>query len=342
MMTSSSLLALFSAATLVALSTASFVATDITVTGKTATELAQVLKADGDVVTLSNARLSGSHVQFGTFTGGQEAIQVESGVILGSGHIAHIDNSNDHAADNGVGGSGDSDLTKLTGTESFDAAALEFEFVPKHDRVSITYVFGSEEYDGLTEGPTVYEDAMAILVNGVNCAKTGDQQDVNVNTVNTMVNSDLFMDNSDGSIAIELHGFTVPMTCLAAVKPNEVNTIKIVVADGFEAGYDTALLLQAKSFGVPPGQPCKKHEPHGKCLRHIVGADFRHPACLVDNCKAGYALDEAGTECCDIHYIQGYRKCEGSNDAMALGNRVCCDPHTVISVRPNGRNNCFA
>src|SRR5688500_1389285 len=77
---------------------------------------------------------------------------MDSGLVLTTGSVLSTEQSphgpNDSGSDgidNGAGG--DPDLNVLGGmTGSFNAAILEFDFIPTSDTVTFDFAFGSEEY----------------------------------------------------------------------------------------------------------------------------------------------------------------------------------------------------
>lgn len=213
----------------------------------------------GQGITISNVRYTGADVAAGVFDGGSGIIGFESGIILSSGDIRNVIGPNvlDNAGvDNQT--SGDSDLTKLSGFPTHDAAVLEFDFVPQTSNIVFNYVFASDEYNEFVH--TDYNDVFAFYVNGVNCAQiNGDP--VSINTVNNgnpfntpptdnaqyYINND--RDDGGGDINTEMDGLTIVLTCEASVKANQTNTVKLAIADASDHIYDANVFLKEGSFG---------------------------------------------------------------------------------------------
>ncbi len=163
---------------------------------------------------------------------------------MSSGNVASVVGPNTFDDMTTVNGTlGDSDLTALSGASTFDAAILEFDFVPNADKVFFQYVFGSEEYNEFVN--TQFNDVFAFFVNGVNCATvpslTGPEP-VAINTINngnpfgTPPNShpELYINNdvaSGSPFNTELDGLTHVLTCDASVVTGETNHIKLAIAD---------------------------------------------------------------------------------------------------------------
>jgi len=234
---------------------ASVSAAPLVTTEQTGSNLANSLVGAG--VTIANATFVGKPAQGGSFTGGSDVVGFESGIILGSGNIADVVGPNDssstatyHFTD------GDTDLTALSGSPTFDAAVLEFDFVPNADKVFFQYVFSSEEYNEYVGSQ--YNDVFAFYINGVNCATVGDPAvAVTINTINTGANAPLFINNELGVIATDMDGLTVVLTCSADVLPNVTNHIKLAIADAGDYDYDSNVFIKAGSFSTtPPPDTC--------------------------------------------------------------------------------------
>lgn len=228
-------------------------------TTKTASDLVRTLT--GTSLPVSGVAFTGSPLGAGTFSGFGPAIGIDQGVVLSTGPVAGDQSSilgtgtyEDASTD--LGTPGDPDIAALVGDDAtYDAASLEFDFVPAGDTLTLRYVFGSDEYPSWAGAS--FGDGVAILVNGTNCAvvDTGaGPAPVTVGTINPAANSSLYRANgSAGEVPpydTQLNGFTVPLTCTASVRPGATNHIKLVIADVGDAGYDSAVLLEANSFAI--------------------------------------------------------------------------------------------
>ena len=248
---------------------------DQTDPGITPTTLAQSLAGTG--VTISNVTYSGSMRAAGRFTGGTTIIGFDSGIVLSTGNAQTVagdppcsrgvEGPNNCYEVNGPDGTsnstdfglpGDPDLTALSGFPTFDAAILEFDFVPEFSTVQFQYVFSSEEYSDFAN--TNYNDVFAFFVNGINCALVpGTNEPVSVNTINngnsvggdpTPHHPELFRDNVRPNVTIntQMDGLTVVLTCTANVTPGVPNHMKLAIADASDAIYDSAVFLKAASL----------------------------------------------------------------------------------------------
>ena len=166
----------------------------------------------------------------------------------------------------------DADLAAtIDNQDIYDACFVEFDFkctgegyVPQ---VSFKYMFGSEEYYEYVD--SAYNDAFALLLNGVNIAKLPSSESnsdvVSINNVNYHLNRQYFHGNDPGTgdkkdpvhndlgkiyPQIEPDGFTVILTAQGVPyqNPEQTNTIKIVVADVGDGILDSWVLLQSGTF----------------------------------------------------------------------------------------------
>ena len=77
----------------------------------------------------------------------------------------------------------DLDLNTISGFTTYDAAVLEFDFVPSGSAVTFQYVFASEEYSEYANAG--FNDVFGFFVNGVNRAVLPDGVTaLSINTVN--------------------------------------------------------------------------------------------------------------------------------------------------------------
>ncbi len=229
--------------------------------GLTPEDLVNTLLGGG--VAVSGVSYSGVNIAAGTFSGGTGIIGFEDGIILSTGNIADVVGPNtDDATTTDNGMPGDADLnTLIPGYTTFDAAVLEFDFVPTSDVVTFEYVFGSEEYNEWVFSS--FNNVFGFFVNGVNVALIpGTSTPVSINNVNGgnpygtgAVNPGYFrnndLDDGGGLINTELDGLTVVLTVTANVNAGETNHIKLAVADAGDAVLDSDVFIKAASFTAP-------------------------------------------------------------------------------------------
>ena len=217
-------------------------------------QLAQQLAGPG--VTVSNVTFTGANVAGGSFTGGlADGLGIDSGVMLSSGDIANGIGPNDQ---DGAGTCserpGDPDLDAILQMQgaTFDAAVLEFDFVPASPNVSFRYVFASEEYN---EFVGKINDIFAFFIDGQNVALIpGTSTPVAINTVNLNSNSSFYRNNDPSDLGTptpfgtQFDGFTTVLTAQRTLTANTTHHIKLVIADQADCILDSAVFLQTGSF----------------------------------------------------------------------------------------------
>ncbi|MBW8004116.1 MAG: hypothetical protein FVQ80_19365, partial [Planctomycetes bacterium] len=122
----------------------------------------------GPGVIATNITFSGNALQRGTFNATGTNFPIDSGVILSSGDINVAIGPNISTGATlplgGFNGPGDPDLTTLAGQTTFDAAVLEFDFIPIGDTIRFNYIFGSDEYPEYV--CSNFNDAFGFFISG--------------------------------------------------------------------------------------------------------------------------------------------------------------------------------
>lgn len=241
-----------------------------------ATPLLAVDTLLGSGVTASGITFSGAANYCGTFNGTFSNIGFTSGAMLTTGDINVAPGPN-VAAGSTLGGTGaictDPELNAISSTTLFDAAILEFDFIPTSDTVKFRYVFASEEYPEFV--CSNFNDVFGFFISGPNPAG-GSYTNQNIaiipgsgglpvaiNTVNpgvagsfgtaggctSLAYSSLYVDNeTPPGATVEYDGFTVPLTAIAAVNCGQTYHIKLAIADAGDGAWDSGVFLEAGSF----------------------------------------------------------------------------------------------
>jgi len=234
---------------------------------KTAEELVEELLGDGFVYddNVWGATLIGTGIANGFFDGTNCNIGMQSGIIFSSGASEGAEspfslNSTSPSSGSNGGGS-DADLTAIiNGTGTNDASGIIFNFRPESDTVKFQYVFGSEEYPEYNNGP--FNDVFAFFLSGPNPSGgnynkenialiPGTSTAITIETVNSDVNSEYYIDNQGGfgaPLSVEYDGFTTVLTAWALVTPCEDYEIKIAIADAQDKAWDSGVFLKSNSF----------------------------------------------------------------------------------------------
>ncbi len=222
-------------------------------TGVDATQMAEAMF--GESIEIISATYSGDPQSGGIYSNALElapgVAPSDTGVILSTGRASDFTNASGQAnqstqrTTNTSGANGDPDLNSVAGTQTFDAAIFEAEFVPEGSVLTMQITFSSEEY--LEYVGSGFNDAVGVWVNGQKAELTVGNGDISINNINPGSNSDLYVDNANDEFNTEMDGFTVTLTLKAPVIPGQINTIKIGIADGGDASYDSNLLIAADS-----------------------------------------------------------------------------------------------
>ncbi len=230
--------------------------------GTTAAQLASTLVGPG--VTVDSAAFTGDASAAGLFDDPAASVGLSRGVILSSGQVHDAIGPNEETGTGvDLGQPGDSDLDGLLsgGLVTEDAASLLVDFTPTNPQLAINYVFASEEYEEYVGSR--YNDVFAFYVNGTNCALTpGTVNPIAVNTVNPSSNPLFYIPNLDGAYDTEFDGFTVVLTCRAAVNPGVPNTLRLVIADTSDGILDSGVFLQASGVSSNPVGPLQPITPN--------------------------------------------------------------------------------
>lgn len=217
----------------------------------------------GPGVIASNIVYTGAPDAIGFFSGGMTGttpLGIDSGVVMTTGTVLNNgmgpqgpNNSTGAGTDNGQ--PGDAYLTSIAGANTFNAAILEFDFIPMSDSVKFRYVFGTEEYMEYVSGG--FADVFAFVLSGVSVplAPTNialipsTSTPVTALNVNANTNPQFYVDNENppGTCA-QYDGFTVVLTAQYPVQCGETYHIRLAIADALDGIVDAGVFLEAGSF----------------------------------------------------------------------------------------------
>ena len=152
----------------------------------------------------------------------------------------------------------------IQGTQTYNAATLEFDFIPYADTVRFKYVFGSEEYPEFAPpNNSTYNDVFGFFISGPGI--TGLQNIaqlpngggvVSINNVNAITNSLYYNANGDGTMApyntspnyIQYDGFTDVLEAVSAVQCGQTYHLILAIADVGDGSWDSGIFLEANSL----------------------------------------------------------------------------------------------
>jgi hypothetical protein len=210
----------------------------------------------GGGVVFKNASFIGCSEENHTaiFTGG--ILGFKSGVILSSGYISRLMGGTNTTGS--CRGQGYAPLDKLvtggaTGQrqKTTDAAVLEIEFdcsaSSDYYEVTLDYIFGSHEYEGLSENETSeFNDVAGIFLNGLephdNMA-TIQGLPVSVNSVR----GSYFVNNTESARLPAVHGYSIPLKAVGRTT-TKTNVIRIAIADFQDNTFSSYLFLNQSSL----------------------------------------------------------------------------------------------
>ena len=223
----------------------------------------------GSGVTATNITYSGNAnaiAQF--FATASTNLGIPSGVYLSTGH-ASTSNANGPQGPNNSGstgtdwsGPGDALLNGISGVNTFDAAILEFDFIPTGDSIKFRYCFGSEEYPEYVNAGV--NDAFAFFLSGPDPAGgnyvnknvallPGTSTAVSIDNVNAGLNASYYRSNTGSPINCEFDGLTTVLYALEKIVCGQTYHIKIAIADGGDGVWDSGVFLEGGSFSsLPP------------------------------------------------------------------------------------------
>lgn len=233
----------------------------------------------GSGVAVSGINFTGSLNAIGSFNGSATNLGLDNGIILTTGTVLNTsgifggqqgpfgpNDTGSAGVDNDQPGYGP--LTTLAGTDTYNAAVLEFDFVPQSDTIRFRYVFGSDEYPEFVNSE--YNDVFAFYISGPGFAGTynmaqipGGGGPVSINNINNGTsntgpcqNCAYYNNNGTGSNSpfqdsefyIQYDGFTTVMEAVAPVQCGETYHLKIAIADAGDGAYDSGIFLEANSL----------------------------------------------------------------------------------------------
>lgn len=217
----------------------------------------------GPGVIASNITYTGDANAIGEFFNGltgTNPLGIDSGVVMTTGTVLNNGSgpqgpnaSTGAGTDNGQ--PGDPYLDGVAGATTYNAAILEFDFIPMADSVKFRYVFGTDEYMEYVSGG--FADVFAFVLSGVTVTLAptnialipSTTTPVTALNVNANVNPQYYVDNENppGTCA-QYDGFTTVLTAMYPVQCGETYHIKLAIADALDGIVDAGVFLEAGSF----------------------------------------------------------------------------------------------
>ena len=218
---------------------------------------------------ISNVTISSSQ-SVAYFNQNGSIFPIKEGVLIRSGIATHTQGTyTGNNLDTQVNNNSDSDLQQISNNSGqvaqiTDVAFLEFNFIPPSTNFNFNFLFSSNEYGEwqcgfsdvfafiLTDLTTGEKINLAVVPTSGNPISVKEIRDNQYNTSCSSVNPQLFgtynVGNSTSS-SINMRGHTVVMNASATIKPNNPYSIKLVIGDYNDSKYDSAVFIEAGSFG---------------------------------------------------------------------------------------------
>ena len=210
----------------------------------------------GDGVLVIDASYRGDDRSSGIYTGGNatsgNVVPSDTGVILSTGRAQDFTNSsgnanqNSNTSTNTRGINNDADFNAVAGRSTYDASYMDVDFIPDSDTMSIQFVFASDEYPEYIN--SIYNDVFAVWINGAYVNATPGDGRTSVTNVNEVNTENLYVSNTASEANTEMDGFTVTMTLTIPVLQNQLNSIRIGIADASDSVYDSNVLIAGDSI----------------------------------------------------------------------------------------------
>ncbi len=145
-------------------------------------------------------------------------------------------------------------LNTVNDRNTFDATTFEFDVKVQGDSLSFDFTFASEEYEEwvgssfndvfgfFITGPGGFNDVNIALIPGTN-------EPVAINSVNNVFNSQYYYDNRNPlGQNVQYDGFTLGLKAeVGNLIPCETYTLKLIIADGTDRLYDSAVFIEKLS-----------------------------------------------------------------------------------------------
>ncbi len=222
----------------------------------------------GDCATASNisSPVNGNInniVSYGSFNKGTSDFPLENGIILSTGSVNSAGNTfiGDNLSEGDLNWQTDQDIFDLLGIDqTLNATSITFDLVSANNFIAFKYLFASDEYQ--QEYPCTFRDVFAILIKRagtndpfVNIAIVPDTTtEVSTNTIRPEINGfcealneAYFEGYNIGNT--NFNGHTTVLTASTEIIPGETYNIKFVIADHIDQRFDSAVFIEAESFG---------------------------------------------------------------------------------------------
>ncbi|MEO6038294.1 MAG: choice-of-anchor L domain-containing protein, partial [Saprospiraceae bacterium] len=221
----------------------------------------------GPGIEILNVEFDGAAGAVGYFTGGEQAIGLNRGLLLSTGSAASLGTSlgaegtgTDFASTDNMISLVDPNLEALSTGPLHDMTRYRITFRASSDSIRFRYVFASEEYPEYA--CSAYNDVFGFFLQGpgypvpVNIARVpGTNLSVSINNVHPAngtgcfaKNLQYYHSNLNSNQQPSYDGYLDVFVAEAAVQPCGIYTMTLAIADVSDGAYDSGVFLEAKSF----------------------------------------------------------------------------------------------
>ncbi|WP_300008011.1 choice-of-anchor L domain-containing protein, partial [uncultured Dokdonia sp.] len=242
----------------------------------------------------------------GSFNANGTNFPFEEGIVLSSGDINTLPGPNTTLQSNGnTTWGGDPDLDAAAGVaQTINASFIQFDFVPTVTELSFDFIMASEEYDQNFE--CTFSDAFAFILTDLTSGVVqnlavlpGTTIPIRVTNIHPdvpgqcpAINEAFFGQynfapfNDANTAPTNYNGRTTVLTAMASVVSGNPYSIKLVVGDdsngGFDTAFDIAVFIEAGSFniGVDLGDDLTIAGDTNACAGDVVTLDASNGVAL--------------------------------------------------------------
>lgn len=303
---------------------------DDQVTGE---QLANIIVGTG--TTITNVTLTSAPQAAAIFSQGSTSFGLTHGILLTSGYARSAAGRGWYEASDSVRTPGYNQLSAFSDIATYDACVLEFDVVPVCDKLGIQFIFGSEEYPEYVDD--VFNDAFGFFISGKNplggnytdynvALLPGTNVPITINTVNNgrsnagpCMNCGYYINNMFGT-EIVYDGFTIPITVLADVIPNETYHLVIVISDAGDRIKDSGVFISES--GITCSLPVSlisftgEAGTGGNLLRWATHSEKNNKHFILERSLDGLKFDSIAT----LPGLRGYQN---------AGNYSWLDPYLM-------------
>lgn len=191
---------------------------------------------------------------FGYFLSDTNTLEINQGLVLSTGELCSLIGPNIGEGSNDTLGY-ISQSNWYNTLDKYDVCIVEFDYITLKDSVKFNFQFGSDEYPEFVNSE--FKDFFEVYLSGnefqepKNIAKINSLY-ISINSVNSSVNSDIYIDNTSNYLNIEFDGLTKKIAVKEKITPNLTYHLAFVIGDDGDAVYDTGVFIETIAENFTP------------------------------------------------------------------------------------------